>query len=315
MKKQQENKELGFGTKGSNQKLRLINPDGSFNVNRLEPSRWHSLSVYHALLLMSWRKFNFIVLAYFFTINLFFTFCYYLVGTDGLNGIDVVGKTDKFWNVFFFSTQTLSTVGFGRISPVSHLVSAIAAIESLVGLLGFAIATGLLYGRFSRPQTHIIFSKNAIIAPFKDITAFQFRIVNKMRNSQITDLSARIIVAKYETENGVKIRRFRPLELELSTITFFPLSWTVNHPITENSPIHGMNLEELKEANAEFLIILNGFDDTFSQTVHRRFSYTVDEIVFGAKFVSVFAENEKGETVQDINKISTYELIKNLSVN
>jgi inward rectifier potassium channel len=312
MKKQQENKELGFGTKGANQKARLINRTGSFNVNRTEPSKWHSISVYHALLLMSWRKFNLIVLAYFFIINLFFTAFYFIVGIDGLNGIEGIrSETDKILNVFFFSTQTLSTVGFGRISPVSHLVSAIAAVESLVGLLGFAIATGLLYGRFSRPQAHIIFSKNAIIAPFKDATAFQFRIVNKMSNSQITDMEARIIVAKFEIENGVKIRRFRQMDLELNKITFFPLSWTVNHPINENSPIYGMSFNDLKEVKAEFLIILNGFDDTFSQTVHRRYSYTIDELVCGAKFTSIFSENEKGEVVQNINKISDYELIEN----
>jgi inward rectifier potassium channel len=311
MKKQPENKELGFGTKGATHKSRIINPDGSFNVNRVEPSKWHSISIYHALLLMSWKKFNLIVLAYFFSINIFFTLIYYIVGIDGLNGIDISTPANKFWSVFFFSTQTLSTVGFGRMSPVGHLVSAVAAVESLVGLLGFAIATGLLYGRFSRPQTHIIFSKNAIIAPFKDATAFQFRIVNKMRNSQITDMSARIIVAKFEIENGVKIRRFKQMELELNTITFFPLMWTVNHPINENSPIYGMNFKELKEAHAEFLIILNGFDDTFSQTVHKRFSYTIDELVCGAKFAGVFSENEKGEVVQDINKISDYELIEN----
>jgi len=313
MAKAQENKELGFGTKGSAQRSRLINPDGSFNIKRVEPSRWHSTSIYHALLLMSWRKFNLIVFAYFFIINVFFAVCYYAAGIDGLNGIEGITVVDKFWDAFFFSTQTLSTVGFGRISPGTHLVSAIAAVESLIGLLGFALATGLLYGRFSRPQVHIIFSKNAIISPFKEGTAFQFRIVNKMKNSQITDMEARIIVAKFEIENGVKVRRFRPMELELSTITFFPLSWTINHPITENSPIYGMNFKELKEVNAEFLIILNGFDDTFSQTVHRRFSYTVDEVICGARFISVFSENERGETVQDINKISDYELIDNFT--
>jgi len=313
MAKARENKELGFGTKGSSQKSRLINPDGSFNIKRIEPSKWHSTSIYHALILMSWRKFNLIVFAYFFGINLFFALCYYIAGVDGLKGIEGITAGDKFLEAFFFSTQTLSTVGFGRISPASNIISTIAAIESLIGLLGFALATGLLYGRFSRPQAHIIFSKNAIIAPFKDGTAFQFRIVNKMRNSQITDMEARIIVAKFEVENGVKIRRFRPMELELSTITFFPLSWTINHPITENSPIYGMDFKKLKEVNAEFLIMLNGFDDTFSQTVHRRFSYTVDEVICGAKFVSVFSENEKGETVQDINKISNYESIENFT--
>ena len=311
MKKQEESKELGFGSKTSSQKSRLINSDGSFNIKRIEPSKWQSISVYHALLLMSWRKFNTIVFIYFFGINLFFACCYYIVGVDGLKGIEGITNADKFLEAFFFSTQTLSTVGFGRISPGSHFISTIAAIESLIGLLGFALATGLLYGRFSRPKVHLIFSNNAIIAPFKDATAFQFRVVNKMRNSQITDMEARITVAKFEIENGIKVRRFRPMELEISKITFFPLTWTINHPINENSPIYGMSMLELKEANVEFLVILNGYDDTFSQTVNKRFSYTMDEVVCGAKFLSVFTENEKGELVQDINKISDYELVQN----
>src|SRR5476649_590329 len=102
MENQQENKELGFGSKGSTQKSRLINPDGSFNIKRVEPSKWHSVSVYHALLLMSWRKFILIVFAYFFIINLFFAVCYYIAGVDGLKGIDGITEADKFLEAFFF---------------------------------------------------------------------------------------------------------------------------------------------------------------------------------------------------------------------
>jgi len=245
----------------------------------------------------------------FFAINLFFAMCYYVAGVEGLRGVEATTEADKFLNAFFLSTQTLTTVGYGRINPGSHLASTIAAIESLIGLLGFALATGLLYGKFSRPQARVDFSKNAVISPFKEGTAFQFRIVNRIRNSQITDIEARITVAKFEMENGVRVRRFRPMELELSSINFFPLTWTINHPINENSPIYGMNYNDLKDVQAEFLVILNGFDDTFSQTVHKHFSYTVDELVYGAKFVSVFVENRSGVVVQDINKLNDYELV------
>jgi inward rectifier potassium channel len=304
MKNKSEEKELGFGTKTSSQKARLINKDGSFNIDRIEVSGWGSISVYHALITMSWRKFNFIVLIYFIFINLFFACSYYFTGVSGLKGIQSTTETDKFLESFFFSTQTLSTVGFGRISPSTHLTSSIAAIESLVGLLGFALATGLLYGRFSRPVARIIFSKNAIVAPFKNATAFQFRIANKIRNSQITNLSCSLTVAKIEIENGVKIRRFRAMKLEIDNIIFFPMTWTINHPIDENSPIYGMGAKEMDEVEAEFLVSLTGFDDTFAQTVSTRFSYTYDEIIHGAKFISVFSQNEKGQTSQDLNKIN-----------
>jgi len=309
MKNKTEDKELGFGTKTSGQKTRLINRDGSFNIHRIEQSKWNSTSIYHALISMRWIKFNSIVFSYFIIINLFFTSCYYFAGLDGLRGMEGTTEMDKLWEAFFFSTQTITTVGFGRLSPGSHSISIIAAIESLIGLLGFAIATGVIYGRFSRPKIQIIFSKKAIIAPFKNATAFQFRIANKMSNSQISDIEARVTVAKLEVENGIQVRRFRPLELELKKIIFFPMTWTINHPIDENSPLYGMTAKDLEQADTEFMILLSGFDDTFSQTVSSRFSYTYNEVVYGAKFMSVFGLNEQGQTTQDLNKISSYEIV------
>jgi inward rectifier potassium channel len=304
-----EEKELGFGTKTSTQRTRLINKDGSFNIDRVERSRWQSVSIYHALINMSWRRFNFFVFLYFIVINLIFACCYYFAGMKGLNGVQGTSPMDLFLEAFFFSTQTFSTVGFGRISPGNHIISSIAAIESLAGLLGFALATGLLYGRFSRPVARIIFSRNAIIAPFKNATAFQFRIANKMRNSQITNMECQVTVAKLEIENGLPIRRFRSLKLELKSIVFFPLSWTINHIIDDDSPLNGMSDEDLKKADVEFLVLLTGFNDTFSQTVNTRFSYTHEELVHGARFISIFGQNEKGQTLQDLNKISDYEIV------
>lgn len=304
--KKQEN-ELGFGSKTSGQKIRLINKDGSFNINRIEVSRWSSTSIYHALITMSWRKFNFCIIFYFIIINLIFACCYYLAGMRGLRGDEAITDSDKFLEAFFFSTQTFSTVGFGRLSPGNNLTSTIAAIESLVGLLGFALATGLLYGRFSRPKARILFSENAIIAPFKGGKAFQFRLANKIRNSQITDINCNVTVALLETENGIQVRRFRPLELEISHIVFFPMTWTINHPIDENSPLFGMSAQDMENADVEFMISINGFDDTFAQTVSSRHSFTHEELIYGAKWISVFGSDKRGRTSQYMEKISLYE--------
>ncbi|HEY0031184.1 MAG TPA: ion channel [Bacteroidia bacterium] len=309
MKQKAEDKELGFGSKTSAQKTRLINKDGSFNIDRIELSGWGSTSIYHALVTMSWRRFNFIVLLYFIIINLIFACFYYFTGMDGLNGVQADSEFGKFTEAFFFSTQTFSTVGFGRISPSGYLTSGIAAIESLVGLLGFALATGLLYGRFSRPVAKMIFSKNAIIAPFAGRKAFQFRLANKIRNSQITDMSCRVTVAKLEKENGLLVRRFRPMELEVKNIIFFPMTWTINHPIDENSPLFGMSEKDMIDADVEFMISLSGFDDTFSQNVTSRFSYTHEELVHDAKWISVFSQNARGQTSQNLNKINDYEKV------
>lgn len=256
MKPKTEAKELGFGTKTSSQRTRLINKDGSFNIERIEASKWQSISIYHALITMSWRKFNFFVFLYFLTINLLFAGCYLLAGIEGLEGVHGLTPMDHFLEAFFFSTQTFSTVGFGRLSPGNHIISSIAAIESLAGLLGFALATGLLYGRFSRPVVRVLFSKNALIAPFRNGKAFQFRIANKMRNSQITNIEFQVTVAKLEIENGVPIRRFRALKLELKTIIFFPLSWTINHIIDEDSPLYQMSAEDMKTLMLNFLFYL-----------------------------------------------------------
>ncbi len=309
MKSKKEESELGFGTKTSSQRSRLINKDSSFNIDRIEQSKLGSVSIYHSLVTMTWWKFTLFVVVYFIVINLLFTCLYYFTGPDGLKGIEGTTEYDKFLGAFFFSTQTFSTVGFGSISPSSHTASSIAALESMIGVLGYALATGLLYGRFSRPKVRLLFSDHAIIAPFKNGKAFQFRIANKMRNSQISDMECRVTLAKLENENGVMIRRFRPLELELKKIVFFPMTWTINHPIDENSPLWGMTEKDLIESDAEFMILLNGFDDTFAQTVNTRYSYTYEEVIYGAKFVSVFGQNKNGQVVQDLNKISQFEKV------
>jgi inward rectifier potassium channel len=309
MKSKKEESELGFGTKTSSQRSRLINKDSSFNIDRIEQFRFGSVSIYHSLVTMTWWKFTLFVVVYFIVINLLFTCLYYFTGPEGLRGIEGTTEYDKFLGAFFFSTQTFSTVGFGSISPSSHTASSIAALESMIGVLGYALATGLLYGRFSRPKVRLLFSENAIIAPFKEGKAFQFRIANKMRNSQISDMECRVTLAKLENENGVMIRRFRPLELELKKIVFFPMTWTINHPIDENSPLWGMTEKDLIESDAEFMILLNGFDDTFAQTVNTRYSYTHEEVIYGAKFISVFGQNKNGQVVQDLNKISQFEKV------
>jgi inward rectifier potassium channel len=305
--KKDESNELGFGSKVVERNTRFIHPDGSFNIRRKEISAWGSTSIYHHLITISWRKFNTIVLSYFMLMNAFFAVLYYLTGMENMVGSKSVTALGKFFDGFYFSAQTLTTVGYGGLYPGSHLMNAIAAVEALFGVLGFALITGLLYGRFSRPTAKIIYSKNAIIAPFRDGTAFQFRLANQIRNSQLIDVECRLSVSFLEMDKGTKVRRFRPLELEVKNINFFPMTWTINHIITPESPIYGMSSKDLEEADAEFMILLTGFDDTFSQTVNSRSSYKYFETVHGAKFRSVFSFDEKGRTVQDLSLISVYD--------
>jgi inward rectifier potassium channel len=304
-----EFKDLGFGVKVSSQKRRLINKDGTFNVERKGLPFFESLSFYHSLVEMSWLKFNVVVVLAYIVINFLFACIYMLIGINHLGGITGTTLLEQFLDAFFFSGQTITTVGYGVIHPVGFWASTTSLVESMTGLLGFALATGLLYGRFSRPNAKILYSKNSIIAPYRGITAFEFRIANARKN-QLIEVDVLVMLSMKVTENGQTIRRFLELPLERKLINFFPLTWTIVHPINEESPMYGITFNELKEAGAEFLILIKAFDDTFSQSVHSRSSYSIDEIIWGAKFKNIYIESPKGITAVDMRMFHEIENVQ-----
>ncbi len=305
--KEEEFKDLGFGSKISEQSRRLINRNGSFNVERRGLPFLESLSFYHSLLEMSWLKFNFLVLLSYIVVNLIFASLYMLAGVEHLGGITGTTTLDKFFEAFFFSGQTITTVGYGVIHPQGFLTSLISLIESMMGLLGFALATGLLYGRFSRPNAKMLYSKQAVIAPYKNITAFEFRIANARKN-QLIDTEV-LVMLTMKGGAGKAVRNYYELSLERNNINFFPLTWTIVHPVDENSPLKDMTEENLKNAGAEFLILIKAFDETFSQSVHSRSSYTADEIIWNAKFKSIYTESLQGITTVDMSRFHEIEKI------
>ncbi len=303
-----EFRDLGFGTKVSGQTHRLINKDGSFNVNRRGIPFLQSLSMYHTLLRTSWWRFNLLLVASFVLVNVVYAAAYLLIGFRHLDGASGTTLLEQFSEAFFFSTQTFTTVGYGRISPSGIPANAIATFESMSGWLYFAMAAGLFYGRFSRPYARIIFSREAIIAPYRGGTALEFRIANE-RNNQLIEVEAQVLFARKELQNGERRRKYYPLGLERAQVTFFPLTWTVVHPIDESSPLYGATQQMLAEWDAEFLILLKAFDDTFSQVVHSRSSYRHDEIVVGAKFNTIFTTDVDGSTTVNLHKIHDYERV------
>jgi inward rectifier potassium channel len=254
----------------------------------------------------SWPKFIIIVLAGYIVLNTIFAALYYFIGIQHLQGVLADSEGEKFLEAFFFSAQSFTTVGYGRISPFGFWTSSIAAFESLIGLLCLALATGLLYGKFSRPISKILYSKNALIAPFKEVTGFMFRMVNKQRN-QMQDVEVRVMFSRLEINGGVPSRKFFNLKLEYNKINFFPSAWTVNHIINEESPLFGMTEQDFQNDRAEFLILLQGFDDTFSQTVLSRFSYRYDEVVWGAKFVNIYGLDASGRTTVALDRLNDFE--------
>ncbi|WP_428329618.1 ion channel [Mucilaginibacter sp.] len=296
--------DLGFGPQPVIKNQPLMNKDGSPNVKRVGLPFFNTANNYHTLITMSWGKFWLLVVSCYMTINVVFAFIYMSFGPNSLDGTSGNTHFSHFMDAFFFSAQTISTVGYGHISPKGMGTNSVAALESMMGLLAFALATGLLYGRFSRPSAQIIFSKNILVAPYlENGRGVMFRLANLRRNMLI-DLEIEIIFSYNETVDGKTTRRFYPLEVERSKVSVLTLNWTIVHPLDANSPLSGMSKEDLIASEAGFAILLRAFDDTFSQTVHSRTQYQAHEILWGAKFTPVFDRDETGRIVLDLSKIS-----------
>ncbi|MBD3290075.1 potassium transporter [candidate division KSB1 bacterium] len=303
-------KDLGFGSKVAQQsKLRLLNPDGSFNVERTGLSFFSSISPYHALLTMPWWKFHIIVTAFFLSVNFIFALGYIACGAEALQGIHSTSTFGRFLEAFYFSVQTITTVGYGHINPSGFAANLLATFELYFGLLTFAVAAGLLFARFSRPVGKIIFSKKAIIAPYHDIKAFEFRIANA-RNNQLIEVQVKLTFARMEKIAGRRVRHFYDMTLERRKVAFLPLHWTIVHPIEKNSPLYGLTEKDLKKSEAEFLILITATDDTFSQIVHARTSYRFNEIIWGAKFKDMFQKSNSGHISVDLHRLHQYETLE-----
>ncbi len=310
---QQESKELGFGATDARQR-RLINPDGTYNYKRKGLPFYQTFNVFHFLITAKWLRLMLIILLWYTTVNMFFVGVYYAIGVDGLTGMVYQTDMDKFWEVYFFSAQTLTTVGYGRLNPMSFSASALASFEALVGLMSFALITGILYARFSKAPSILIFSKKAVVGPFifqgQEITGLMFRIANAY-NTSLMNMKAQVTLSILDCDtldaSGRPTRRFIPIGLERDTITFFPSSWTIVHPIDENSPFYGMNQADFQKSMPELMILMSGFDETFDQNVFIRYSYSIDEIEWGAKFIKIFGFDTEGQAVVDLGNLDTFE--------
>lgn len=301
-------KEFGFGTKVYESNQRLVTRNGRSNVKRKGLTFLEELSFYHSLITMPWWKFNLLVASAFLSVNLFFALLYYFVDINNINGMIATSNFDRFMEAFFFSTQSLTTVGYGRLNPVGITNSTIAAFESMLGLLAFALATGLLYGRFSRPVAKLLFSEAAIIAPYRDMTGFMIRMANK-RKHDLIEVEAQIIYSWVVIENGKEVRKFETLNLELSRISVLSATWTIVHPIDDNSPMKDLKEEDFKALNTEIIVNIKAFDESFSQTVYSRTSYKYHEMVVGAKFIPAISPNPDGSVLVELDKISSFEKI------
>ena len=304
----EEKGDLGFGRVVSDTRgPRLLNADGSFNVVR-EGLPWSQAgSLYHDALTTTWPRFLGWTALIYVGINLLFAVIFDLLGEGALAGPGVQHLGGRFWESFFFSVQTIATIGYGSIVASGVPGNVVVTIEALIGLLAQALITGLLFARFARPTMSLQFSSMALIAPFNGGRALMFRIANRRRN-ELIEMQAQLTLAMIDRASPSYGRRYYGLPLDRSAVNFFPLAWTLVHPITPESPLWGLTHDELKERDAEVLALLQGTDETFATRVSTRRSYRYDEIVWGAKFRSIFdLSRPDGRVAIDLTKLDLYD--------
>ena len=281
---------------------RGLNRDGTDNIDRTELKRqWYD--VYHIMLSTSWLNFLGSTILVYLCINFFYGILYFLIGPEGLHGHDAHTSYEFFLEALFFSVQTFSTIGYGRVAPVGLIPNVLVSVEAFTGMMSIAVMSGLLFARFSRPTARIFFSENAIIANYMGEKSFMFRMANARLN-QIAEANVSLMLLKsIITPEGMVMRKQYDLKLARPRSQFFAASWLVSHPINEDSPLFEMTDAELRSASCEIFVSVMGHDMTFSQTIRSRFSYIPDEILWDRQFEDMVSR-KNGKLFVDIAKIS-----------
>lgn len=303
--KQQD--DLGFGSRLAEiRPKRFLNRDGSYNVKRDGLSHFRYNNHFHTLMTTTWPRLYLLIAAGYIALNVLFALAYLACGPGALQGGGGTNMIGRFADCFFFSVHTLATIGYGTLHPEGLAANLLVTFEALVGLTVFALATGIIFSRFSRPVARLRFSRNALVAPYRGGRAFEFRVINTT-NSELVEMQAKVIYTRSEDPKDTKVRNYEQLTLERDIISFFPLQWTIVHHIDENSPLHGLTADDLRKIEVEFIILLTGIEETFSQQVHTRTSYRADEIVFGAKFSDMYELDEDGVLHSDVRRLDQFE--------
>lgn len=299
------NQDLGLGGKLSERShARLLNHDGSFNVRRSRFGPFHPFNVYHTLVSLPIPRLVLLMAAGYAATNVAFAALYWLAGPGAISGA-AESPLGRFEDCLFFSVQTLATIGYGKLVPATRAANVLVAIEALVGLLGFAVLSALLFARFARPTAKVRFSSRAVIAPYQNGWALMFRLAN-LRNHDLTDVHAIVSFAQWTGEGSTRRRRFDQLALERDFIIFMPLHWVVVHPITESSPLRGLTQDALSAADPEVVCLITADDETFAQTVHARTSYDKGDIVWGGRFRDMYLTDADRVTI-DLGRLDDVE--------
>jgi inward rectifier potassium channel len=300
------NADTGFGVRADTQGGRFINKDGSYNVIKRGIPFFERISFFYKMLTMPVSKFLLVLISFFISVNFLFSVIYIALPDSEFTGVLPGGVVHHFFELFFFSVQTFTTVGYGRINPDGYFAGALASVEALTGLSSFALITGIMYGRFSRPRAYLRFSKHALIAPYRDITGLMFRFVSYKENHNLTNVEVTVTFGLTERDGTAEFKFYR-LPLERDRVDSLPMNWTVVHPINEESPLYGFSQDDLKASDAEIYVLVRGFDDIFSNTVLQRTSYRFNEIIYNAKFERMYYESDDDTTtIVEVNKLHNY---------
>jgi inward rectifier potassium channel len=275
---------------------RMVTLDGRFNVVRVGIPNTLRRDLYHWLLTLSWPVFLGLQAVLFFLANIVFAIAYVLGG----NGI-ANAEPGSLLDAFFFSVQTMASIGYGAMHPTTDYTNFIVSIEALVGLLGLAIATGLVFARVSRPTAQVLFSDRAVVETYHGVPTLMFRSTNQRQNRILEAQMQAVLVQNDISPEGHQMRRFYNLDLVRSDTPIFALTWMSMHQINEHSPLYGKTAEDLQKADAEIVVTLTGLDETFAQTIHARHSYVPGEIVWNARFVDIFSRRN-GQLIIDYTK-------------
>lgn len=298
-------KDPGFGYNSKQNAQDIINDDGSSNVYHINRKKNIS-DLYSYFIDISWFRFFLLIILAYTILNVFFGLIYVGIGIEQITK-PKGGFFDNFLNGFFFSAQTLTTVGYGSIAPKGISANFIAAFEAMIGLLSFSFITGLLYGRFSKPKANLKFSDNIILREFKNERAIMFRLMNSRKTVMIEpELKVTLSITKKD-EKGAFKRDFFTLSLERDKIMYLPTIWTVVHQIDENSPLFKYSNKEIEKLDAFLYILVNYHEESFAQQVYQIYSYDFDKLELNVKYMPSSSFNDEGYTVLDHDKLSKVE--------
>jgi inward rectifier potassium channel len=258
---------------------------GHTEVTRLGVPRFTLQDTYHRILRMSWLQFFAAAVAVYLLANLVFA-CAYRLGDHAIN------NADSFSDCFFFSVETLATVGYGGMSPATFYGHCVATMEIITGMLSMAVITSLVFARFSKPTARILFSRTVVITPFEGVPTLMVRVANQRRSFIIEASASLVLLRDEQTADGHQLRRFHDLKLQRARSPMFALSWQIMHRIDETSPLHGVSAQDFKDGDMRLVLTISGVDETFAATVTARTDYTHEHLRHGERFVDIFDDGD-----------------------